>query len=219
MSEMTPKLLAAYESTWIHVDLPSGVFLVPPANQGTELNLPSELEPWFVVITAFNPGSEVLTDDENKARQAELWNAVRIFRTPCFSAIGRSEDGSWGEESVAVVQAQKQMALALARKFGQLAVFSVDERGCRVEEVPAGLLSEELDEELEALYPRCPSCGSKDVVHVMYGLVMLDEIGNRAVDSGRLRLGGCLVGSDSYPFECNECSMKWNDPDEWDPQP
>ena len=216
MPELTPKLLAAYRATWIDLDLPLGTFTVPPADQGKALDLPEELQPWFVVITAFNPGSEALTDDENQARHAELWGLVRSFGDDCFPAVGRSEDGSWREESVAIVGVEEKRALALAQRFGQLAVFCVDEKGCEVVQVPAGLLSMDIDKGLEGLYPRCPSCGSKDVVHVAYGLVMLNEAGERAVEAGRMRLGGCLVGHDSYEFECNQCPMRWNGPEESD---
>jgi hypothetical protein len=226
MPELTPKLLAAYRATWIDVDLPLETFTVPPADQGKALDLPEELQPWFVVITAFNPGSEALTDDENQARHAELWglvrshaelwNVVRSVGDDCFQAVGRSEDGSWREESVAIVGVEEKRALALAQRFGQLAVFCVDEKGCEVVQVPAGVLSMEIDEEQEDPDPRCPSCGSEDVVHVAYGLVMLNEAGERAVEAGRMRLGGCIVGPDSYEFECNECPMRWNGPERLD---
>lgn len=74
------------------------------------------------VLTAYNPGSEMLDQAENEGRQAalvgELPSDVRQWR-----AEAGAVDGSHTEISVVVHGLSDEAALALARRYGQDAIF------------------------------------------------------------------------------------------------
>jgi rubredoxin len=55
----------------------------------------------------------------------------------------------------------------------------------------------------------CPKCKSDRVVYILYGEPKLDEDLKRALDSGKVELGGCLVTSDSKRWECRNCKYSW----------
>ena len=53
----------------------------------------------------------------------------------------------------------------------------------------------------------CPSCESKNVVPIEYGLPG-DEMREDAI-KGKIHLGGCMIEDDSPDFHCNECEHEW----------
>jgi hypothetical protein len=77
----------------------------------------------WAFITAWNPGAQPLPARENAARHAELLALLceRGLRTLQGSGIP-SEPGWTAEESVLVVGIGKAEAIAIARRFGQVAV-------------------------------------------------------------------------------------------------
>jgi hypothetical protein len=77
----------------------------------------------YAYITAFNPGSSRLTDEENHARQSELINIVRQLAHPAFPGEGIGDDGVWPpEQSVLVLGIEYAAAVQLGRQFGQRAI-------------------------------------------------------------------------------------------------
>jgi len=56
---------------------------------------------------------------------------------------------------------------------------------------------------------RCPHCGSNKTAKIVYGLVDLDDELNKALESGKVVLGGCdmIIGEDErYAIRyCNDC--------------
>ena len=62
----------------------------------------------------------------------------------------------------------------------------------------------------------CPSCGSTSVARISMGLPAFSEELERALASGKLRLGGCVIefdietGHSSDPERyCNACGTAW----------
>jgi hypothetical protein len=53
----------------------------------------------------------------------------------------------------------------------------------------------------------CPSCGSRSVVRIAYGLP--DEVGKEAARRGAIALGGCILGKDAPKCHCWDCSHRW----------
>ena len=86
-----------------------------------------------VVITAWNPGSEVLADIENAERNERLRNDLARLTDRIFPAVGRSPDGSWEEASFAIVGVAEADVLALGRRYGQVAIFVSDGTDLRVQ--------------------------------------------------------------------------------------
>jgi hypothetical protein len=76
------------------------------------------------VVTAWNPGEE--RPHEQNVRADERLERELDGRglTHC-RAIGSSPDGSWSEEGFAIVGMSRDQALALARAYGQMAIYEV----------------------------------------------------------------------------------------------
>jgi hypothetical protein len=86
----------------------------------------------FWVLTAWNPGSEKLSDTENAERHAALCAHLDELGHTWLPALGTSPDGSWSEQSVAVPDLDREAALAIGREFAQEAVFEVTTEILRV---------------------------------------------------------------------------------------
>jgi hypothetical protein len=52
-------------------------------------------------------------------------------------------------------------------------------------------------------FPPCPTCGSTDVVRIVYGYPSAELW--KEEQRGELVLGGCLVGPESPEYECRSC--------------
>jgi hypothetical protein len=71
-------------------------------------------------LTAFNPGSVLLSDAENRRRQAEL--AAAVAGWSCLPGEGVGDADDWPPEpSLLVLGVSATEADALARRFGQAA--------------------------------------------------------------------------------------------------
>ncbi|MDD2902142.1 MAG: hypothetical protein PHU44_06870 [Syntrophales bacterium] len=55
----------------------------------------------------------------------------------------------------------------------------------------------------------CPKCQSDRVVYILYGEPKLDAELQRALDSGKVELGGCILTPDSKRWECRKCKYSW----------
>ena len=60
---------------------------------------------------------------------------------------------------------------------------------------------------MQASAAKCPRCGSKDVLPIIYGLQ--DPEQDVELRVGRVKLGGCLVGPDSPELYCKACRHEW----------
>jgi hypothetical protein len=77
----------------------------------------------WAYITAFNPGSRRLKDDENHARQRELESGLRQLGYPMFPGEGIGDDGTWPPEpSILTLCIEREAAVGLGRRFRQLAI-------------------------------------------------------------------------------------------------
>ena len=76
----------------------------------------------FAIVTAHNPRSEKLSDEENERRHEKL-EKVLCERNAVFGlSVGESPDGAWREEGVIVYDVALEEALELGRRFEQHAV-------------------------------------------------------------------------------------------------
>ena len=99
----------------------------------------------FAIVTAHNPRSEKLPDEENERRHKELERVLLERRATFGPSMGESPDGAWREEGVVVYDVSFEGALELGRMFEQHAVLYGE--GERVALVWC-------DGELEWFYPR-----------------------------------------------------------------
>lgn len=111
------------------------VTIEPVADAPGPGRLPDGLPPaarHLHIITACNPRSRLLSDEENATRNAALAQELRARGHEVLSADGSAPDGSWQEPGFAVVDADPGEILALARRFEQLAVFELTPTELRV---------------------------------------------------------------------------------------
>jgi len=80
-----------------------------------------QVESW-AYITSENPGSELLTSDQNKQRTQSLEAHLKTEGYRYFLGEGRSPDNSWPpEKSFLILGISENEAVGLAQTFGQKA--------------------------------------------------------------------------------------------------
>lgn len=77
----------------------------------------------WAFITAWNPGSQPLPEEENRRRQSELEDVLREGMWKYYPGAGVPEEEGWpAEESFLVAGISLSEALELGKRFGQNAV-------------------------------------------------------------------------------------------------
>ncbi|MBE9523221.1 MAG: DUF3293 domain-containing protein [Proteobacteria bacterium] len=83
-----------------------------------------------VILTAWNPRSEVLLSEENQKRNHALLSSLNVKGYEVYEALGRGSDPTWqAEESFFVLGLDDNAAHALAVEYGQNAYVSVHKGG------------------------------------------------------------------------------------------
>jgi hypothetical protein len=85
-------------------------------------------DPPIWVLTAGDPYPVELTAEENSVRNAHLRSALDALGLRHDPALGRAPDHSTSEVSVAVRGADRATVLQIAARYGQLAVYEIDDR-------------------------------------------------------------------------------------------
>lgn len=57
-------------------------------------------------------------------------------------------------------------------------------------------------------YKKCPKCGSKNSVRIIYGLPSYELM--EEARQGKVQLGGCIVMEGCPEYFCKDCEHKWN---------
>jgi hypothetical protein len=127
-SKLDPELLRAYEETdYIVSDDPPLVLRVGEQNDDARILLASFGVSTAVFLTAWNPGSEKLSEDENLDRQMELLSEIEARRLNYL--VGYGERDEWREYSYLILGIDRQDASDLALKFEQNAYVWLDDTG------------------------------------------------------------------------------------------
>ncbi|MGI4829617.1 MAG: DUF3293 domain-containing protein [Janthinobacterium lividum] len=85
-----------------------------------------------LLITAYNPLGEVVSEAENLEASEALRRALELVAVPYFLGKGADSDGSWTEPSYMVFNLHLLQAMALGRRFRQNALVWVG-RDCMPE--------------------------------------------------------------------------------------
>ena len=85
-----------------------------------EISPDESIKEW-AFITAWNPLPEVLSLDENVLRNKSLLTELTSLGYISYNGKGVSSDGQWQEESFFIENIDKITALAISKKYGQLA--------------------------------------------------------------------------------------------------
>lgn len=112
-----------YASTVLELHWRDGsVQTVAPDPTGeTDAALPDDISS-VQLITAHNPRARLLRRSENQERNRLLHDDLTRAGLRVVDAVTRSPDGSWSEESFAVLDADTDTVLDLARRYEQTAI-------------------------------------------------------------------------------------------------
>jgi len=121
---VTPGLRKAYLQTAYVVRAPQGVHAlrIGAHHPAFDAELEAVGARCWAVVTAWNPGSLLRGADENARAQGELLRAIAELGLSGWAAEGKADGGGWREESVCILELEPAGAVALGRRFGQLAV-------------------------------------------------------------------------------------------------
>jgi hypothetical protein len=119
------ELTEAYRQTSFRADTPRGPLClrIGLPNPVLDALLESQGVRSWAYVTAWNPGSMRLSEDENVRRQHALEETLRRDGLIVFPGEGVGDDGRWPPEpSVLVLGISRADALALGQRFGQRAI-------------------------------------------------------------------------------------------------
>ncbi len=122
---MNQELHEAYRQTTFCADTPRGRLALRIDQCDAQLDrllMDNACESW-AYLTAYNPGSVVLSPEENQHRQSALENELHKGGWVFFAGEGVGGSGNWPPElSVLVLGIDEATAQQLGRAFGQNAV-------------------------------------------------------------------------------------------------
>lgn len=117
-----PRLEAAYRATDYRVD--EGPFIIRIGERSADADrvLARHGRTEWAFVTACNPRSERLPDNENARRMARLETELRVRGWSCYRGVSADRDGGWPEASFLVIGVSEAEAVEMARQFGQNAI-------------------------------------------------------------------------------------------------
>jgi len=83
----------------------------------------------FYMITAANPFSKLLTDDENRIRNQELHSILIKDFQEILIGIGKDSTSTWAEEGWVVRGGEEEILISLAKRYEQNAIFKFTQEG------------------------------------------------------------------------------------------
>ncbi len=122
-------LLESYESAKYHVDAsPSFVLKIGQYSPELKSMYDASHKKKAAFITAYNPGSMELSNEENKERNQRLEEKIQALHLDYIHGEGKCDDDEWlGEESFLVFGINQKEAIQLGKEFGQNAIVWIPE--------------------------------------------------------------------------------------------
>lgn len=119
---MSQELLKAYHQALYVVFIESGEMVLKVGERNPaliDLLQRKQTENW-AYLTAANPRSQLLSDEENQSRNQHLESILEKQKYLYFKGEGRSAQGNWpSEKSFLVLGISEKEAIHLARQFNQ----------------------------------------------------------------------------------------------------
>jgi hypothetical protein len=122
VSEVDSALLESYKATVFRVWDANSRISFHVENENSELDklLAAHGAQTAAFITAYNPGSQVLSPDENDRAHQTLLGALRVSGWRWMDGDGADPQGQWiPETSVMILGIDKEKSTKLAMQFGQ----------------------------------------------------------------------------------------------------
>ena len=125
---INPDLLNSYESADYHVDSsPSFILKIGIHSPELESIYKTFNKHTAAFITAFNPYSQELSNQENKDRNLKLEELIQSLHFDYIHGEGKCGDGEWdGEESFLIFGISEKQASEIGEKFKQNAIIWCD---------------------------------------------------------------------------------------------
>lgn len=123
--ERVEELFSAYMATSFEASTPRGVVRLRVGEPSETLDrlLLEVGEAHWAYVTAWNPGSVALSEDENQRRNERLREDLEKAGYSFFEGTGVPDDPGWtGEASFLVLGMSARDATELGRRWGQVAV-------------------------------------------------------------------------------------------------
>jgi hypothetical protein len=124
LHSVTPGLRKTYLQTAYVVWAPQGVHAlrIGARHPAFDAELTAVGATSWAFITAWNPGSIPREAEQNTRAQGELVRVIAQLGFQAWPAEGKADSGGWREESLCVLDLEAAAAVAVGRRFGQLAV-------------------------------------------------------------------------------------------------
>jgi hypothetical protein len=118
---LAPEVLEAYRNAeYVVFGEPPLVLRIGEPSRRLDSLLEAARRDSAAFLTAFNPGGQRRSDQDNVAAQVQLERALEEKPYGCYPGEGRDPRGEWGAEpSLLVVGIPRAEAEALGRAFGQ----------------------------------------------------------------------------------------------------
>jgi hypothetical protein len=113
----------AYARTVVEVVLPGGAVLIRTATAGIVGQWPFPSPEAVFILTAWDPGAERPSTEENRMRQSALVEDLRRWSDTMWPALGVDPLSAHREEGVAVSGLSAADAVALGARYRQDAIF------------------------------------------------------------------------------------------------
>ncbi len=129
MKKIENSLIEAYENTNYHVFYDEEI-IINIGKKNTDLNKLFKDKNLISasIITAYNPFSEIMTDEQNISAQLRLKKILEDSNSFYLNAIGKDPKNKWkGEASFFIENISKENAIKLGRKFNQNAIVWIDQ--------------------------------------------------------------------------------------------
>jgi hypothetical protein len=130
-TSINKELLESYDSANYHVDA-SPSFILKIGRYSPELHNMFEAshKKKAAFITAYNPASIELSNEENKERNRELEEKIQVLHLDYIHGEGKCDESEWsGEKSFLIFGIDKKEAIQLGKEFGQNAIVWIPESG------------------------------------------------------------------------------------------
>ncbi len=124
---ISAELALAYRDTVYVAAVPKGEIIIRIGSTSTLMDelLAVEGQREWAYLSASNPGSSKLTEEENSGRFNKLRSVLTESGKVFFEGYSRADDGRWPDEkSALVIGISLNEALEIGRRFGQLAIVS-----------------------------------------------------------------------------------------------
>ncbi|MBC8394339.1 MAG: hypothetical protein H8E17_17440 [Deltaproteobacteria bacterium] len=56
---------------------------------------------------------------------------------------------------------------------------------------------------------KCSKCGSNKIADIQYGMPAYSRKLERAIEAGKIILGGCCISDNDPSWQCTECGLKF----------